>query len=169
MDLGLKGKIALVAAASQGLGRAVAEELAAEGSSLIICARREKEITEVASEIERISGVAVLGARADLTVREDIENLVARGVEKFGRIDILVTNTGGPPAGQSSDAAQPPRAAAQPALAWRSAPAQTGLVSGPKLLWGPACRTTAFSRQTCSRSSLRASTATPARVPASWN
>ena len=105
MDLGLTGKIALVAAASQGLGRAVEEELAAEGASLIICARREKEITEVAAEIENSFGVPVLGVRADLTVREDIENLAARGVEKFGRIDILVTNTGGPPAGRFEDLA----------------------------------------------------------------
>jgi 3-oxoacyl-[acyl-carrier protein] reductase len=103
MDLGLTGKIALVAAASQGLGRAVAEELAAEGASLIICARRDKEITDVAAEIENSFGVPVLGVRADLTVREDVENLVARGVEKFGRIDILVTNTGGPPAGRFED------------------------------------------------------------------
>src|SRR5215211_4205665 len=64
---------------------------------------------------------------------------------------------------------QPPSATAQPALAWRSAAAQTCLVSGPKLLWGPSCPIRTFNRQTCSRSSLRASTAAPAWVRASWS
>ena len=100
MDLGIKGKVALVAAASQGLGRAVAEELAAEGASLIVCARREREITEVARSIETKFGVTAIGVAADLTVPGDIQRLVDTGIQKFGRIDILVTNTGGPPAGQ---------------------------------------------------------------------
>jgi 3-oxoacyl-[acyl-carrier protein] reductase len=72
MDLGLKGKVAFVAAASKGLGRAVAEELAAEGASLVLCARSA----------------------------ENIAKAVQTGIKKFGRIDILVTNAGGPPAGQ---------------------------------------------------------------------
>lgn len=103
MDLGLKGKVALVAAASQGLGRAVAEELAAEGASLIICARREREINEAAADIERRSGMPVVAVPADLTVAEDIKRVVDRGVERFGGIDILVTNVGGPPAGHFED------------------------------------------------------------------
>jgi 3-oxoacyl-[acyl-carrier protein] reductase len=100
MDLGIKRKVALVAASSQGLGRAVAEELAAEGASLIVCSRREPEINEVARSIEERNGVPVLAAAADLTRADDIQRLVDLGIQKFGRIDILVTNTGGPPAGQ---------------------------------------------------------------------
>jgi 3-oxoacyl-[acyl-carrier protein] reductase len=100
MDLGIKGKVALVAASSQGLGRAVAEELAAEGVSLIVCARREGEIADMAQAIESRSGVPALAVAADLTQADDIQRLVDLGIQKFGRIDILVTNTGGPPAGQ---------------------------------------------------------------------
>lgn len=100
MDLGLRGKVALVAAASQGLGRAVAEELAAEGTSLVLCARREKELAEVASSINQKTGVSVLAVPADLSLAEDINRTVDKGIERFGSIDILVTNTGGPPAGR---------------------------------------------------------------------
>lgn len=99
MDLGLKNKIALVAAASRGLGRAVAEELAAEGSSLIICARKAETIERVAGEIRETTGAQVLGVAADVARPDDITKLVKAGIERYGRIDILVTNTGGPPAG----------------------------------------------------------------------
>lgn len=100
MELGLRGKVALVAAASQGLGRAVAEELAEEGASLILCARREKELGEVSDSISRRTDVSVLSVPADLSVTEDIKRVVDKGIERFGSIDILVTNTGGPPAGR---------------------------------------------------------------------
>lgn len=100
MDLGLKDKVALVAASSRGLGRAVAEELAAEGASLILCARDEKRLDEVCESLSRKVGGRVLGVPADLAVTADVEHVVAQGLERFGRIDILVTNTGGPPAGE---------------------------------------------------------------------
>jgi 3-oxoacyl-[acyl-carrier protein] reductase len=100
MDLGIKDKVALVVAASTGLGRAVAEELAAEGASLILCARNEERLTTTANDIARSTGVAVLAMPTDVTVSADIEKLVSAGLEKFGRIDILVTNAGGPPAGR---------------------------------------------------------------------
>jgi 3-oxoacyl-[acyl-carrier protein] reductase len=100
MDLGLKNKVALVAAASRGLGRAVAEELAAEGASLIICSRKAETIDHVAKEIENGTGAEVLGVAADVSNPNDVARLVQSGVERFGRIDILVTNAGGPPAGQ---------------------------------------------------------------------
>jgi 3-oxoacyl-[acyl-carrier protein] reductase len=100
MDLGLKNKVALVAAASRGLGRAVAEELAAEGASLILCARDARALTETSNIIERNSGVQVLAVPADVAVVSDIARVVAAGIERFGRIDILVTNAGGPPAGR---------------------------------------------------------------------
>lgn len=100
MDLGLNGKVALVAASSRGLGKAVAEELAAEGSSLILCAR-EKEVLELTcDEIRQKTGVTVLGITTDLSKTEDIERLFNKSVEHFGKIDILVTNVGGPPAAQ---------------------------------------------------------------------
>ena len=103
MDLGLKGKVAFVAAASRGLGRAVAEELAAEGASLILCARNAEILSLVSNEIAETSGAPVLGVSADVSVAEDVWRAVQTGIEKFGQIDILVTNAGGPPAGQFED------------------------------------------------------------------
>lgn len=99
MDLGLKNKVALVAAASRGLGRAVAEELAAEGASLIICARHAETIERVAGEIQKANGAEILALAADVSHPDDVTRLVKTGIERFGRIDILVSNTGGPPAG----------------------------------------------------------------------
>lgn len=99
MDLGLNNKVALVAAASRGLGRAVAEELANEGASLILCARDGDVLDQCCEDIRQKSGVAVLGVAADLSKTSDIERLFKTGMEQFGRIDILVTNVGGPPAG----------------------------------------------------------------------
>ena len=100
MDLGLKNKVALVAAASRGLGRAVAEELAAEGASLVLCARDSRTLDETAAAIAKNSNAHVLAVPADVTVTDDIKRLVETGTERFGRIDILVTNAGGPPAGR---------------------------------------------------------------------
>lgn len=99
MDLGLRGKVALVAASSRGLGRAVAEELAAEGVSLILCARTQSALAETCAAISRQSGAEVLGVAADVSVTEDAERVVREGLGRFGRIDILVTNAGGPPPG----------------------------------------------------------------------
>jgi len=100
MELGLQEKVALVAAASRGLGRAVAEELAEEGASLILCARGEEQLNEVCESLSRRTLGRILGVAADLSVTADVERLVERGLERFGRIDILVTNSGGPPSGQ---------------------------------------------------------------------
>jgi 3-oxoacyl-[acyl-carrier protein] reductase len=99
MDLGIKAKVALVCAASRGLGKAVAEELANEGANLILCARDSETLNQTCDEIRRKSSVEVLGVSADLTKTVDIENLYKKSIETFGRIDILVTNVGGPPAG----------------------------------------------------------------------
>ena len=99
MDLGLKNKVALVAAASRGLGRAVAEELAQEGALLVLCARNAQTLTETSEAISRSSGADVLAVSADVAVVSDVLRVVASGIERFGRIDILVTNAGGPPAG----------------------------------------------------------------------
>ncbi len=98
MELNLGGKVALVAAASRGLGRAVAEELAEEGASLVLCARGEERLRQTCDEIRQKSDVTVLGVSADLSKAEDVERLIREAMEQFGRIDILVTNSGGPPA-----------------------------------------------------------------------
>jgi 3-oxoacyl-[acyl-carrier protein] reductase len=103
MDLGLKGKVALVAAASQGLGRAVAYELAAEGSSIIICSRDQGKLDGLAREIEERTKSCIAAFAGDLTVKTDIERIVELGIGRFGKIDILVTNAGGPPAGKFED------------------------------------------------------------------
>jgi 3-oxoacyl-[acyl-carrier protein] reductase len=100
MDLGLKGKVALVVAASRGLGRAVAEELAQEGASLVLCARGEEALNEARDHIVQTAAAPVLAVPADLSVADDISRVVSLGLERFGHIDILVTNAGGPPAGQ---------------------------------------------------------------------
>src|SRR5260370_32775414 len=99
MDLGPKNKVALVAAASRGRGRAGAEELDAEGASVILCSRNAETINKTANEIKKASGAEVLALAADVSQAEDVARLVQPGIERFGRIDILVTNAGGPPAG----------------------------------------------------------------------
>ena len=99
MDLGLRNKVALVAASSHGLGRAVAEELAAEGASLIICGRNTTDINKAAAEITAQTGVEILAVQADVSLPEDVARLVDSGTARFDRIDILVTNAGGPPTG----------------------------------------------------------------------
>lgn len=98
MDFGLTDRVALVAASSKGLGRAVATELASEGCKLLLCARGEESLKEAANELSS-AGSEVCAELADLTDPGDIDRLVASGLSQFGRIDILVTNTGGPPAG----------------------------------------------------------------------
>lgn len=99
MDLGLRRKVALVAAASKGLGRAIAEELAAEGASVAICSRDAKAIEVAGRDIATATGAPVLARAADVSRAADIAELVDAVVERFGHIDILVTNTGGPPSG----------------------------------------------------------------------
>jgi len=99
VNLGLRGKVALVAAASRGLGRAIAEELAAEGAHLVICARGAGELERVGGAIAASSGVEVVAEPADVSDPRDVARVVERGTTRFGRIDILVTNAGGPPAG----------------------------------------------------------------------
>lgn len=98
MDLGLKGKRALVAASSQGLGKAVALELAREGARVTICSRNQASIDHAAGEIRAQTSADVLPVVADLTVQRDIERLINEAMARFGGIDILVTNAGGPPA-----------------------------------------------------------------------
>lgn len=99
MDLGLRTRVAFVAAASSGLGRATAERLAAEGAGLAVCARSKDTLETTVSEIRAASGADVLAVPCDVTNEADVRRAVAETVEHFGRLDILVTNAGGPPSG----------------------------------------------------------------------
>ena len=99
MDLGLRGKVALVAASSKGLGRAIAEELAAEGAHLVICARGREALEEAAESIRQRAPVKVVDIPADVSDPQDAARVVSAALEEFGQVDILVTNSGGPPSG----------------------------------------------------------------------
>lgn len=103
MDLGLSGKVALVTAASKGLGRAIATELAREGASVVISSRDEEALSQTAAEIGEETGAEVDYRAADLTSAEEIRALVSHAAGRFGRLDVLVNNTGGPPAGTFED------------------------------------------------------------------
>jgi 3-oxoacyl-[acyl-carrier protein] reductase len=103
MDLGLKGKVALVAASSKGLGRACAEALAQEGARVTICARDEESLNKTKSEIMAATGAEILAIPADMSRAADIDYIVQRTVDRCGGLHILVTNAGGPPAGYFPD------------------------------------------------------------------
>jgi 3-oxoacyl-[acyl-carrier protein] reductase len=98
MDFGLKGKVAMVAAASQGLGFAIANTLAAEGALVSICGRRQDAIQAAAQKI----GPDVLAVGADVSRPDNVELWHRATIDKFGGVDLLVTNSGGPPAGAAS-------------------------------------------------------------------
>jgi 3-oxoacyl-[acyl-carrier protein] reductase len=97
MDLGLKGRVAIVAAASKGLGKAVALELAKEGAEVAICARGAEQLEQTAREIEAVSGRKVLAEVVDVREVGAIAGFVGAVVERLGGVDICVTNSGGPP------------------------------------------------------------------------
>ena len=98
MDLGLKDRVALVAASSQGLGLATAEAFAAEGCQVAMCARNQKALEAGAEKIKRQHKVDVLTEAFDVTDPAAVSNFVAAVAAKFGSVDICVTNAGGPPA-----------------------------------------------------------------------
>src|SRR6476469_3680940 len=97
MDLGLRGRTAIVCGASSGLGLASAEALAEEGANVAMLARRREELERDADRI------GALGVRGDVTNAADLERLVSKTLEAFGGIDIVVWNSGGPPASQASE------------------------------------------------------------------
>jgi 3-oxoacyl-[acyl-carrier protein] reductase len=99
MDLGLNGKVALVAGASQGMGRATALGFAREGAKVAICARGEASLNQAAETIRKQTGGEVLAMVADMAKPEDIKKFVNKSAEHFGRVDIIVNNAGGPPPG----------------------------------------------------------------------
>jgi 3-oxoacyl-[acyl-carrier protein] reductase len=99
MDLGLGGRVALVAAASRGLGRAIAEELAAEGAAVVMCARDPDALERARADIARRTGADVHAVVADVSTQAGTDTLAAEALTRFGRVDVLVTNAGGPPSG----------------------------------------------------------------------
>ncbi len=98
MDLGLKGKVAVVAAASQGLGRAIAEELANEGARVALCSRDQGRIEAAAEDIRQKTGGEVLPVVADVTKPAEVDRFVQAARERWGSVHIAVANAGGPPA-----------------------------------------------------------------------
>jgi 3-oxoacyl-[acyl-carrier protein] reductase len=102
MDLGLTGRVAFVAAASKGLGKATARALAAEGMSVAVSARGEDALRTTASEIAAATGSEVEAVPCDLLDATAIEAAIARTVARFGRLDVLVANGGGPRPGTFS-------------------------------------------------------------------
>ena len=103
MDLGIKGRVAFVAASSKGLGLSVAESLATEGVNLAVCARGEEALTASAQRIRDNFGVEVLDRALDVTDFEAVTKFMNETRNRFGTIDICVTNAGGPPGGTFED------------------------------------------------------------------
>ena len=93
MDLGLKGKVALVTAASKGIGKAIAMSLAAEGCEISICSRTKEDLLNTSSEIKRLYGIDACWNVCDLNKLQDIENTVTSTNKLLGKIDILVNNS----------------------------------------------------------------------------
>ncbi len=97
MDLELKDKVAVVGGASKGLGRACAEVLAEEGARVVVCSRTQADLDRTAKEIREATGTDVLALAGDLDNHQTIRDLIAAATSRFGRLDILVNNSGGPP------------------------------------------------------------------------
>ncbi|WP_183565743.1 SDR family oxidoreductase [Mucilaginibacter sp. SP1R1] len=97
MDLKLNNKVAVVLAASKGLGKAIATALAAEGARVIIGSRDEVELSKTASEIKQLTGNEVIAIGVDVSKADEIEAFIAKAAVAYGRIDILLNNAGGPP------------------------------------------------------------------------
>jgi len=103
MDLGLSGRVALVCGASSGLGKAVALGLAREGARLAICSRTEDKLTKAADDIRKETSAEVLAVRADVSVPAEVKDLIKKTTDHYRKLEILVTNAGGPPFGHFED------------------------------------------------------------------
>ncbi len=126
MDLGITGKTALIGASSDGLGKAVAKMLASEGVNVVICGRTQATLEEAEAEIRAVTRGEILAQTCDVTSEDDRKALLSAALAKFGAIDILVTNSGGPPAGKFED---------HDAAAWQAAfdlllQSAVGLING---------------------------------------
>src|SRR5437868_10674284 len=106
MDLELTGKVAIVGGASKGLGRACAQVLADEGAKLALCSRSQKDLDKAAQEIRDTARADVLAFAGDLDRHETIRDLIAATLDRFGRLDILVNNSGGPPLARAHNATE---------------------------------------------------------------
>lgn len=103
MNLGIKDKTALVTASSRGLGKAIALQLSREGANVAICARGEGTLFRAKKEIAERAGGQVIAQAADVTDKKQVKTLVKHVIDKFGTVDILVCNAGGPPSGMVED------------------------------------------------------------------
>ncbi|PYM92639.1 MAG: 3-oxoacyl-ACP reductase [Candidatus Rokuibacteriota bacterium] len=106
MDLGLKTKVAVVGGASKGLGRACAQTLAEEGAKVALCSRSQPDLERAAKEIRDATGADVMALAGDLDQHDTIRRLIAATVERFGRLDVLVNNSGGPPLARAATATE---------------------------------------------------------------
>lgn len=106
MDLDLKGKVAIVGGASKGLGRAIASELAAEGAYVAICSRTEADLDQAGKEIREATGTEVMSFAGDLDKPETITSFVEATIERFGCLDIMINNSGGPPLARAATATE---------------------------------------------------------------
>lgn len=103
MDLGIKNRVALVAASSRGIGKAIALQLSREGAKVMLCARNEERLFRTKEEIASETGGAVSAVVADVTDKNQVQNLVKEVVKEFKTVEILVSNAGGPPSGLVDD------------------------------------------------------------------
>ena len=103
MDLGIKDKVALVAASSQGLGKAIAFQLSQEGAAVAICARNKDRLLKTRDEIAAETGGVVKAFTVDVMNRDQTHKMVEEVIKEFGTIDILVCNAGGPPSGMADE------------------------------------------------------------------
>ncbi len=106
MDLELTDKVAIVGGASKGLGRACAEVLAQEGVKVAMCSRTQADLEQAAAEIRDTTGADVMVFSGDLDRPDTIRTLIATTVDRFGRLDIMINNSGGPPLARSADATE---------------------------------------------------------------
>jgi 3-oxoacyl-[acyl-carrier protein] reductase len=106
MDLELKGRVAIVGGGSKGLGRACAQVLAEEGAKVAICSRSKPELEKAAQEMRDTTKAEVLAFAGDLDKHDTIKALIAATVERFGRLDIMVNNSGGPPLARAHNATE---------------------------------------------------------------
>ncbi len=97
MDFGLAGKVALVTASSRGLGLAIAEDLAVEGATVVISARKAETLEAAAQSLRAATGAKVIGIRADCTKADEVDMLVGETERRYGAVDILINNSAGPP------------------------------------------------------------------------
>ncbi|MGE7602204.1 SDR family oxidoreductase [Peribacillus sp. NPDC097675] len=103
MDLYLQKKNALILASSQGLGKAIAQELVKEGANVMLAARNEEKLAEVQKELSKLGKGKISYKVTDITKPDDIKSLVASMAAEFGGMDILINNAGGPPGGTFAD------------------------------------------------------------------